>query len=129
MVLGASEIADRSSGDPVGEQLAAWGKVALLVTLGRVSGAQVVTPVGFVEEPDGSLLVAAGDPGAAWALNLAAEPRCRATVGEESRTYAAEELEGTERAAAIAELILRYGTPAERLGAGPAFRLRPAAQG
>ena len=28
--------------------------------------------------------------------------------------------------AGIRELILRYGTPAERLGSGPAFRLRRA---
>ena len=29
------------------------------------------------------------------------------------------------RSDAIVALILRYGTPAERLGAGPAFRLEP----
>jgi hypothetical protein len=33
------------------------------------------------------------------------------------------------RAAAIRDLILRYGTPSERLGAGPVFRLRPSAAG
>jgi hypothetical protein len=37
-----------------------------------------------------------------------------------------EELDGADRARAITELILKYGTPAESLGAGPAFRLRPA---
>jgi hypothetical protein len=35
----------------------------------------------------------------------------------------AEPLDGAARNAAIASLILKYGTPAERLGRGPAFRL------
>ena len=115
--------------DPVGEQLAAWGSVALLQTRGRVSAGPVLTPVGFVEEADGSLLIAAGDAGASWARNLEADACCRATVGERSSEYVAEELSGSERNAAIAALILRYGTPAERLGGGPAFRLRPVPEG
>ena len=111
--------------DAYGEQLAAWGKVAMLETTGRVSGRAIRTAVGFVAEPDGSLLVAAGSPDADWAANLRAEPTCHGTIGEERRAYRAEELEGPDRARAITELILRYGTPAERLGTGPAFRLRP----
>jgi deazaflavin-dependent oxidoreductase (nitroreductase family) len=114
--------------DPMGEELAAWGKVILLETTGRVTGAPATAAVGFVERPDGSLEVAAGDPGADWALNLLADPRCRITL--EGRTVAATavELTGSDRAAAIRDLILRYGTPAERLGAGPAFRLLPVAE-
>jgi hypothetical protein len=69
--------------------------------------------------------VAAGSPDAAWARNLVAEPAGQVTIGERSWATIAEPLEGTDRARAIRELILRYGTPAERLGAGPAFRLRP----
>ena len=111
--------------DDYGEQLAAWGKVVLLETTGRVTGRTIRTPVGFVDEPDGSLRVAAGDPGASWAANLFAEPVCHGTIGELRRTYRAEELDGADRARTVAELILKYGTPAERLGAGPAFRLRP----
>ncbi|HEY6056968.1 MAG TPA: nitroreductase family deazaflavin-dependent oxidoreductase [Candidatus Limnocylindrales bacterium] len=111
--------------DPVGEQLARWGTVALVETRGRLSGQPVRAAVGFVEEPDGSLLVAAGASAAAWALNLLDEPACRVTIGESTRACRAEELEGAERARAIADLILRYGTPAERLGGGPAFRLVP----
>ena len=113
--------------DNYGEQLATWGKVVLLETIGRVSGRAVRGAVGFVVEADGSLLVAAGSPGAHWAANLRAEPSCHGTIGVDRRAYRAEEIGGPERARAIAELILRYGTPAERLGAGPAFRLRPAA--
>lgn len=113
--------------DQYGEQLAAWGKVVLLETTGRVSGRTVRGAVGFVVEPDGSLLVAAGRPSAYWARNLLANPGCHGTIGTARRAYRAEEIEGPDRAHAVAELILKYGTPAEGLGVGPAFRLRPAA--
>lgn len=68
-------------------------------------------------------MVAAGDESADWARNLRAEPTCTATIGDVTLTYTAAELYGGERAAAIRDLILKYGTPAERLGRGPAFRL------
>lgn len=110
--------------DEIGEQLAAWGKVARLETRGRVSGRAVVAAVGFVEEPDGSLLVAAGSPGAAWARNLEAEPACVVTIEGSERPMLAAPLEAAEASAAVVRLILKYGTPAERLGSGPAFRLR-----
>jgi hypothetical protein len=84
--------------------------------------------VGFVEDADGSLLVAAGSPDSDWARNLEAEPRCTVTIGERSLALTAEPLAGPDHARAVRELILRYGTPAERLGAGPAFRLRPVAE-
>jgi deazaflavin-dependent oxidoreductase (nitroreductase family) len=86
----------------------------------------VPVAVGFVEEPDGSVLVAAGDPGADWALNLEADSRCRVSIGEEAWEATAEPLDDREAARAVAQLILRYGTPAERLGRGRAFRLRRA---
>jgi len=114
--------------DAYGEQLVGWGKVVLLETTGRVTGRTARSAVAFIEEPDGSLLVAAGDPGAHWAANLRAEPACHGTIGAIRRAYGAEELDGPDRARAVTELILKYGTPAERLGAGPAFRLRPARQ-
>jgi deazaflavin-dependent oxidoreductase (nitroreductase family) len=108
----------------IGEQLAGWGKAALIETRGRVSGRLARAHVGFVEEPDGSIVVAAG-LGAHWAANLLADPACVVTVAERSFAGIAEPLEGVELATAIRELILRYGTPAERLGSGPAFRIRP----
>ena len=112
--------------DTYGEQLAAWGKVILLETTGRASGRRTRTAVGFVVGSDGSLLIAAGSPGAHWAANLRADPACHGTMGPERRAYLAEEIEGPDRARVITELILKYGTPAESLGVGPAFRLRPA---
>ena len=107
----------------IGEQLAGWGKVALIETVGRSSGRPAKAAVGFVEHDDGSLLVAAGADTADWALNLRSQPRCRATIGEATYEYEATELEDGEHAAAVTALILKYGTPAERLGRGPVFRL------
>jgi len=108
----------------IGEQLAEWGKAALIETHGRVSGRPVRTHVGFIDMADGAIVVAAGF-GAQWAANLLADPECNVTVGGRSFPGFAEPLDGPELAAAIRELILRYGTPAERLGQGPAFRIRP----
>jgi deazaflavin-dependent oxidoreductase (nitroreductase family) len=109
----------------MGEELAAWGKVALIETRGRVTGHATAAAVGFVERADGSLLVAAGSEDANWALNLRSEGHCRATVGELTTRYQARELHDAERSDVISSLILKYGTPAERLGRGPAFRLEP----
>jgi deazaflavin-dependent oxidoreductase (nitroreductase family) len=106
------------------DELVAFGKYARLETTGRVTGLPRVVTVGFVEAPDGSVVVAAR-PGAHWAENLFDEPRCRVTVGERTWNALAEVLEGPAFAMAIREEILRYGTPAENLGHGPAFRLRP----
>jgi deazaflavin-dependent oxidoreductase (nitroreductase family) len=108
----------------VGEQLAGWGKAARIQTRGRISGNAAQAHVGFVEDPDGSIVVASG-AGAQWAANLLADPACVVTIGERSFAGVAEALEGAEFAGAIRDLILRYGTPAERLGSGPAFRIRP----
>ena len=116
---------ERDSERAMVEQLAATGRVAVLETRGRATLRPVRTAVGFVREPDGSLLVAAGDPGADWAKNLLALPACAVRIGDEGWFAHAEPIEGADRARAIAELIVKYGTPAERLGAGPAFCLRP----
>ncbi|MEO6350016.1 MAG: nitroreductase family deazaflavin-dependent oxidoreductase [Candidatus Limnocylindrales bacterium] len=113
----------------MGEELADWGKVALLETIGRVSGRAVSAAIGFIEEPGGALVVAAGSESSDWALNLGANARCRATIGERAVAFEAREIDGPERAAAVTNLILKYGTPAERLGHGPVFRLVPIASG
>jgi deazaflavin-dependent oxidoreductase (nitroreductase family) len=111
--------------DEIGEQLARWGKVAALETRGRRSGRPARTAVGFIEQSDGSLLVAAGSPDADWALNLRHDPHCRATIADATRDYLAAELGEADHALAVTQLILKYGTTAERLGAGRAFRLAP----
>lgn len=111
--------------DEVAEQLAGWGTVARLQTRGRVSGRPIDVAVGYLKEADGSVLVAATSSDADWVLNLEADPRCTVTIGSDARACIAEPIAGAERARVVRDLILRYGTPAERLGSGPAFRLRP----
>jgi deazaflavin-dependent oxidoreductase (nitroreductase family) len=111
--------------DELGEQLAGWGKVLRLETRGRSSGRPVEVAIGYVDEPDGSVLVAAGSPEADWARNLEADPTCRVKLGDvDWHDASAEPLAGAEAQRAVRELILKYGTPAERLGRGSAFRLR-----
>ena len=106
------------------DDLVAGGRVLRLETTGRTSGETRTVAVGYVLDAEGALLVAANDPDTDWALNLLAEPRCVVTLGDDRQGATAELLAGPEHAAAVRELILRYGTPSERLGRGPAFRLR-----
>jgi deazaflavin-dependent oxidoreductase (nitroreductase family) len=107
------------------DDLVASGRFVRIETLGRRSGQARSATVGFVEEPDGTILVAAGDGEADWALNLDADPACRITIGERTVDAVAEPLDAGDHAAAVRGLILRYGTPAEGLGHGPSYRLRP----
>ncbi len=100
-------------------------KVVRLVTRGRVTGKDRPVTVGFVEEPDGSLLVAAQNDATDWAMNLLDDPTCVAQLGERRYAATAEPLDGVGHARAVAGLILRYGTPSEGLGRGPSFRIRP----
>lgn len=81
--------------------------------------------VGYLELPDGSLLVAAGEPEADWARNLETHLMATATIGDRAFDVTAEPLDGAAAAEAVVGLILKYGTSAERLGRGPVFRLRP----
>jgi deazaflavin-dependent oxidoreductase (nitroreductase family) len=102
-------------------------RVVRLVTRGRLTGLDRPVVVGFVEEPDGSVLVAAQAHATAWALNLLDDPTCRVHLGDRVYAATAEPLDGADHARAIAGLILRYGTPSEGLGRGPSFRIRPTA--
>jgi deazaflavin-dependent oxidoreductase (nitroreductase family) len=105
------------------DDLVAWGRVLRIETRGRVSGRPVSAVVGFVERPDGELVIAAGTPSTDWGLNLLANAACRITIGELAWDAVGRPLSGADHAAAIRELIMRYGTPAETLGAGPSFAL------
>lgn len=106
------------------DALVADGRVVRIDLVGHRSGAHRSVTVGFVTEPDGSLLIAAQEPTTAWGRNLLAEPACRVTLGDVSWDAVAEPLDRAGHALAIRELILRYGTPSEDLGRGPSFRLR-----
>jgi deazaflavin-dependent oxidoreductase (nitroreductase family) len=104
--------------------LAAWGKVIVLETTGRRSGQLRRVAIGYVQVDEG-WLVAASSEATGWARNLTTEPRCHVEHDGVRRACTARPLHGPERDAAIVGLILKYGTPAEQLGAGPAFRLEP----
>ena len=83
--------------------------------------------VGFIAEPDGSILVAAGAPDRAWARNVLADPLVAVTIGGVTFAGSAEVLDDRDprRGRAVRELILRFGTPSEGLGSGPIFVIRP----
>ncbi len=106
-------------------ELVALGRVAHLRTSGRVSREPRSVAVGFVDEPDGAVLVAANGPEADWAQNLLADPAVSVEIGERRFEATAEPLEWVDHGRAVRGLILRYGTPSEGLGRGPSFRLRP----
>jgi deazaflavin-dependent oxidoreductase (nitroreductase family) len=110
--------------DELGEQLAGWGKALRLETRGRTTGRPIEVAIGYIEEPDGAFLVAAGSPETSWARNLESDPSCRIGVAGELRPAVAEPLAGPDANGVVRELILKYGTPAERLGRGRAYRLR-----
>lgn len=105
--------------------LVALGRVAHLIARGRVSGEARSVVVGFIDEPDGSVLVSADGDGQGWARNLLADPVVTVHIGPRQFDAVAEPLAGPDHHRTVRELILRYGTPSERLGRGPSFRLRP----
>jgi len=107
------------------EDLVADARVARLLTTGRTSGRARPVAVGYLDEPDGSILVAARSERASWARNLLADPACHVVIGTRRFDAIAEPLERPDHIRTIRGLILRYGTPSEDLGRGPSFRLRP----
>jgi len=107
--------------------LAAWGKVVVLETVGRTTGHARRVAVGFIEDENGAILVAASSDAAHWALNLASDPSCHVEREGSRVTCHAASLPDDERNAVVAGLILKYGTPSEQLGGGPAFRITPIA--
>jgi deazaflavin-dependent oxidoreductase (nitroreductase family) len=109
------------------EELVRDGRVARLETRGHRTGESRSVSVGYVDGPDGSIIVAAHADEASWARNLDADPEAIVTVGDRIFTAVAERLDTTDprRHAAVRDLILRYGTPSEGLGRGPVFVLRP----
>ncbi len=108
--------------------MAASGRFLLIETVGRRTGKRHQTPVGFERAGDGSLYVGAGAASAHWAHNLLVRPTCRASVDGTTHTYRAEPLAGDARDTALRAIKGRYGPGmADRIGAGPVFRLVPLA--
>jgi deazaflavin-dependent oxidoreductase (nitroreductase family) len=107
-------------------ELVDLGKVAHLTTRGRMTGEPRHVVVGFVEEPDGTLLVSADGPDQHWGRNLEADPAVDVEVARRHWAAIADPLDRDDHVRTVRGLILRYGTPSEGLGSGPSFRLRPA---
>jgi deazaflavin-dependent oxidoreductase (nitroreductase family) len=108
----------------LGERMAASGRMAMIEVQGRKTGRAIRTPVGYVRADDGSLWLGAGRAESQWPRNLLATPRCRVRIADAEQVYVAEELEGDERARAVAAIHAKYGAPAASVGAGPVFVLR-----
>jgi hypothetical protein len=118
--------------DVMEDDLVASGRFVRIEMRGQRTGLARVVTVGFAEDvggPPGSVLVAAGSQDTAWAQNLLFDPSCHVTVGDRSFEAIAEPLGPADHARAVRDLILRYGTPAEGLGRGTSFRLRPVVEG
>jgi deazaflavin-dependent oxidoreductase (nitroreductase family) len=109
------------------EAFAGDTRFARLRTRGRRSGEWRAVTVGFVDEPDGSILVAAGSLDRAWAANLLVDGTVEVDAAGRAFDGEAEVLDDRDprRGRAVRELILRYGTPSEGLGSGPIFVIRP----
>lgn len=105
--------------------LTAWGKTIVLETIGRTSGLPRRVTLGFIAEDSGAILIAASEDTSRWAGNLMAEPRCHVERDGSRALSNAALLSSEEGQSVVAQLILKYGTPSERLGRGPAFRVSP----
>lgn len=82
----------------------------VLTTVGRKTGAERSTPIGWFPGPDGSWLIVASAAGAkgnpAWYYNIAAHPdRIQIEVEGRKVPVVAEQLHGTERADAWQQVI------------------------
>jgi deazaflavin-dependent oxidoreductase (nitroreductase family) len=82
----------------------------VLTTVGRKTGAERTTPVGWFPGKDGSWLIVASAAGAkgnpAWYYNLAAHPdQVQIEVGGRKVAVTAEQLRGEERAEAWQQII------------------------
>ena len=108
------------------DELVASGRFVRIEMRGSRSGLVRAVTIGYVDDEaePGSLLVAAGVE-TAWAGNLVADPACHVRTGDRAFDAVAYPLDRADHVRAIRGLILRYGTPAEGLGRGPSFRLRP----
>ncbi|MEU5834430.1 nitroreductase/quinone reductase family protein [Streptomyces diacarni] len=85
------------------------GDLLLLTTTGARSGLEQTSPLGYVRDEDGHLLVVASAGGAprhpAWYRNLLAHPMARVEVGEESFGAVAVPTEGAERDRLFAHVV------------------------
>ncbi len=88
--------------------------ILLLTTTGRKSGKSRTTPLLYIDQDGGYVVVASAagrDQHPAWYLNLAAAPEAQVRVGKQTTSVQARMAEGEERDrlfAAFAETAKRY---------------------
>jgi deazaflavin-dependent oxidoreductase (nitroreductase family) len=101
------------------------GLAGRLTTPGRRSGTLRTVQCGYLDRPNGSILVGSVQ-GRQWPENLAAAGWCTFEARRlPPRRYTAEELQGADRAAATAEFLERRGERAARMFSDRVFVLRP----
>ena len=105
------------------------GFAGRLTTPGRRSGQLRTVQCGYLQRPDGSVLVGSVE-GRHWPANLAAAGWCMfETRDQPARRFTATELHGADREAATAAFRARRGERAARMFSGRVFLLRPDASG
>ena len=106
------------------DDLVAWGRVVRIETTGRGRGGRPGRRWGSSSAPAAR---SSSPPGRAE-RRLGAQPardapRAGSRSARRRGRASADPLAGAEHAAAVRDLILRYGTPSEGLGSGPSFEL------
>ncbi len=119
------------------DELVASGRYAPDRDARPASGLERFVTIGFVEDQvgptvatcasgaSGAILVAAGAADAFWARNLLGRPGLPRVGGGAVVRGDRGATRCRRSCRVVRESILRYGTPAEGLGHGPSFRLRP----
>jgi deazaflavin-dependent oxidoreductase (nitroreductase family) len=83
-------------------------KILLLTTTGRRSGRTLVTPLTYIRDGDGYLVVGSNwgdDRNPTWALNLLADPRATLEIGGQRMAVTARLIEGDERVVTWKRLV------------------------
>jgi deazaflavin-dependent oxidoreductase (nitroreductase family) len=108
-----------------GALLVRAGKAGTLTTIGRRSGEPRSVQCGFVQRPDGTIIVGSAT-GRQWPANLAAAGRCTFEPrGGPRREYDAVVLDGDAGRDALAELVRGQGGRSGSMYSGLVFELRP----
>jgi len=111
-----------------GSFMALGGRVGILATTGAKTGQRRTAPLGFVQRPDGSVLIGSGTKESrGWTVNLKANPACSFKIKGTEGRYRAALVPADQRDEALAEFKAKMGSFAERADWGDLFVLVPEA--
>jgi deazaflavin-dependent oxidoreductase (nitroreductase family) len=109
-----------------GSLMARSGRVGILTSTGAKTGLRRQAPLGFVQRPDGTVLIGSGSKeNRGWTANLKANPGCTFSIKGDERRYRAALVDESARPAALEELKTKMGGVAERADWGDLFVLVP----